>query len=101
MVGLSKSRIAAFEQCPRRLWLQVHRRDLAEWGEGAEALFVIGNEVGEAACALHPTGIMIEAEPDLAAALETTARLIAEDHPGPLFEATFMGASQNLVVNVR
>ncbi|GGD81153.1 hypothetical protein [Croceicoccus mobilis] len=90
MVGLSKSRIAAFEQCPRRLWLQVHRRDLAEWNEGSEALFAIGNEVGDAACALHPDGVMIEAEPDLAAALETTARLIAEDHPGPLFEATFM-----------
>jgi hypothetical protein len=90
MVGLSKSRIAAFEQCPRRLWLQVHRRELADWGEGTEALFAIGNEVGEVACALHPNGVMIESEPDLAAALETTARLIAEDHPGPLFEATFM-----------
>ena len=66
MAGLSKSRIAAFEQCPRRLWLQVHSRELAEQSEGAEALFAIGNEVGEVACALHPGGMMIEAEPDLA-----------------------------------
>ena len=28
--GLSKSRIAAFEQCPKRLWLQVHRPDLVD-----------------------------------------------------------------------
>ena len=26
--GLSKSKIAAFEQCPKRLWLSVHRPDL-------------------------------------------------------------------------
>ena len=27
--GLSKSRINAFEQCPKRLWLMVHRPELA------------------------------------------------------------------------
>lgn len=87
--GLSKSRIAAFEQCPRRLWLGVHRPDLAEQGEGAQARFDTGHKVGAVACSLHPGGVMIEAEPNLAAALERTAQLIAQDHPGPLFEATF------------
>jgi len=28
--GLSKSKITSFEQCPKRLWLQTHRADLAE-----------------------------------------------------------------------
>ena len=26
--GLSKSHIVAWKQCPKRLWLQIHRRDL-------------------------------------------------------------------------
>ena len=50
--GLSKSRIAAFEQCPRRLWLQTHRKDLAVVDEGAQARFQTGNLVGEVACSL-------------------------------------------------
>lgn len=87
--GLSKSRIAAFEQCPRRLWLGIHRPDLAEHDDGAQARFDTGHIVGEVACGLHPDGVMIAAEPDLAAALAETRRLIDEDHPGPLFEATF------------
>jgi len=87
--GLSKSRITAFEQCPRRLWLAVHRPDLGEQDEGAQARFDIGHKVGEMACAIHPDGVMIEAAPNLAAALEQTEQLIAENHPGPLFEATF------------
>ena len=28
--GLSKSRLQAFRQCPKRLWLAVHRPDLRE-----------------------------------------------------------------------
>jgi len=87
--GLSKSRITAFEQCPRRLWLSIHQPGLAEPDEGAEARFATGHEVGAVACALHPDGVMVEAEPDLAAALARTAELIAQDHPGPIFEATF------------
>ena len=87
--GLSKSRITSFEQCPKKLWLSVHRRDLAEHDAGAEARFASGNAVGDIACALHPSGVMVEAEPDLGAAVAETARLIAEGHPGPIFEATF------------
>ncbi len=87
--GLSKSRITSFEQCPKKLWLSVHRTELAQYDDGAEARFATGNEVGDVACALHPEGVMVEAEPDLTAAVATTARLIAENHPGPIFEATF------------
>lgn len=87
--GLSKSRITAFEQCPRRLWLSIHNPDVAEFDEGAEARFATGHEVGAVACALYPEGVMVEAEPNLAAALARTVELIANDHPGPIFEATF------------
>ena len=96
--GLSKSKITAFEQCPKRLWLQTHRPDLAEVDEGAELRFAAGNAVGEIACALHPGGVMVEAEPDLAAALAQTEALIARGHPGPIFEATFQ--HQGVLVRV-
>lgn len=88
-IGLSKSRLTAFEQCPKRLWLQVHRPDEAELDDGAELRFATGDQVGDAACAMYPHGVMIEAEPNLAAALDRTRELLAADHPGPLFEATF------------
>lgn len=87
--GLSKSKITSFEQCPKRLWLQTHRADLAELDAGAEARFAAGHEVGDAACALCPGGVMIEAEPDLAAALQRTQDLISASVQAPLFEATF------------
>jgi len=85
--GLSKSKITAFEQCPKRLWLATHRPALAEQGEGAEARFATGNDVGAIAYALHPGGFMVDA-PNLTAALATTASLITGGHPGPIFEAT-------------
>lgn len=90
--GLSKSRIAAFEQCPKRLWLQVHRPKLAETDTSKELRFAAGHAVGDAACSLVPNGIMIEAEPDLAAAAVRTAELLAMPQKVPLFEATFAHA---------
>ena len=87
--GLSKSKITSFEQCPKRLWLQTHRAELAELDAGAETRFAAGHEVGDAACSLCSGGIMIEAEPDLAAALQRTQELISASAHSPLFEATF------------
>ncbi|MBX9640097.1 MAG: hypothetical protein K2X97_10305, partial [Mycobacteriaceae bacterium] len=46
---LSKSKIAAFEHCPRRLWLQIHRRDLAKFDEATLVRFQCGHYVGELA----------------------------------------------------
>jgi hypothetical protein len=86
--GLSKSKITMFEQCPKRLWLSLHRRNLAVRDEGAEARFATGHEVGALACALLPDGVMVEAEPDLSAALATTRALLDAGHDKPIFEAT-------------
>ena len=85
--GLSKSKITAFEQCPRRLWLQTHRPDLACFDDGAEARFAAGNVVGEMARTLVSGGVLVD-DRDLGAALSTTRRLLGEA-PRPLFEATF------------
>ena len=86
--GLSKSRIAAFEQCPRRLWLQVHSPQVAAAGQdSALRKLAAGNEVGSVARALIPDGELVEADPDLQAALDHTAELIAAADR-PIFEAT-------------
>lgn len=86
--GLSKSRLTAFRQCPKRLWLYVHRHDLQQFSEKTEQRFQIGFQVGDIARNLHPGGILIEGE-NLVEALELTRQALA-DHPDqPVFEATF------------
>lgn len=87
--GLSKSRITAFELCTRRLWLQTHRPELADMPFLQQQRIDDGHAVGALACAQQPGGIMVEAEPDLAAAVIRTRELIDAGHPGPIFEATF------------
>ena len=49
MRPLSKSKIIAFRQCPKRLWLEVHRPDLREDSSAAQAAFQVGYQVGEIA----------------------------------------------------
>jgi hypothetical protein len=86
---LSKSKIAAFEHCPRRLWLQIHRRDAGRFDAETLARFQFGHDVGNRARFVVPNGVMIEAEPDIQAALDRTAELMALGPVSPIFEATF------------
>lgn len=88
--GLSKSRITLFEQCPKRLWLSVHRSELADERQAVTASFAVGHEVGALACALLPDGYMIEASDGLTLALKETTELLAGGWDKPLFEATFV-----------
>lgn len=87
--GLSKSRITLFEQCPRRLWLSVHRPHLADVTAAVRAGFADGHRVGDLACRLLPGGIMVDDASGLGAALDQTSRLLANGWNRPIFEATF------------
>ena len=87
--GLSKSRIVAWKQCPKRLWLQIHRRDLLEVSDEVERGFQIGYEVGEVAQSLFPEGLLIGDDDDLSAALAATQAALTAHPARPLFEATF------------
>ena len=49
MKGLSKSRYTAFCQCPKNLWLTVHKPNEATPDNALEARFEKGNEVGKLA----------------------------------------------------
>ena len=86
--GLSKSRLLAFRQCPKRLWLYTHRRDLEEVSEQAAFAFQQGYGVGNAAHSLYPDGIPIDVD-DLSRALADTRRVMAEHPDRPIFEAAF------------
>ena len=96
--GLSKSRITLFEQCPKRLWLSVHRPELADEAPATTASMSVGHEVGALACELLPGGYIIEASAGLSAAIAETTALLAAGWDKPLFEATF--AYEDVLVRV-
>ena len=84
---LSKSRLMAFRQCPKRLWLQSYRRDLAVVDPAAQARFDAGNRVGEIARELRPGGRLIGHVDDIGRALQETRELLAGAGDRLLFEA--------------
>ena len=49
MAGLSKSRLMSWRQCPKRLWLEKHRPELAQFSAATEAAFATGHEIGDIA----------------------------------------------------
>ena len=64
---LSKSRLLAYRQCPRRLWLEIHRRDLLEVTAAQQARFDAGHAVGEIARRLadpEGVGLLFDAQRD-------------------------------------
>jgi len=74
-------------QCPKRLWLETYRPDLAEAG-GAEAAFAAGHAVGDIAQRLHPGGELIEATSH-GEELELTQAALSRRPRRPVYEATF------------
>ncbi|MFH7325859.1 DUF2779 domain-containing protein [Desulfurivibrio sp. C05AmB] len=86
--GLSKSRIIIHRQCPRRLWLQVYRPELAVVEKAATEMMATGRRVGEVARTLFPNGLLMP-EGDLKQARWETDAALALRPRRPLFEATF------------
>jgi hypothetical protein len=52
MRNLSKSKIIAYRQCPKRLWLELHKAELRD-DSGSEMVFQIGNQVGDVARSIY------------------------------------------------
>lgn len=58
MRTFSKSKLMALRQCPKRLWLEVHRPDLREDSAATEASFQVGFQVGDIAHQIYdPDGL--------------------------------------------
>lgn len=51
--ALSKSKLMAFRQCPKRLWLEVHHPELRADSAATQASFATGHQVGEIAQRLY------------------------------------------------
>jgi hypothetical protein len=91
---LSKSKILSFRQCPKRLWLEVHRPELQEISDGTQASFTVGNRVGEVARRLfdpNGTGQRIDVKTEgYDTAFARTQQLLTSSQP--IFEAGFTAA---------
>ena len=89
MRNLSKSKIIAYRQCPKRLWLEIHKPELRD-DSASEMVFQIGNQVGEVARSIYDpqqTGVTIDIdELGHSAALALSADLLATGL-SPIFEA--------------
>lgn len=88
---LSKSKLLAFRQCAKRVWLEVHRPDLREDSAGTQARFDDGHRVGEIARQLYDPrrqGVLIDLDKDgFDTSFKRTQALLAS--PQPIFEAGF------------
>lgn len=90
MHNLSKSKLIAFRQCPKRLWLEIHHPELREDSAATQASFQAGNRVGEVARQIYDPagrGALINAQTEgYEAAFARSDRLLAEAK-APIFEA--------------
>lgn len=89
MRQLSKSKLIAFRQCPKRLWLELHKPELRD-DSGSQAAFNIGYQVGDIAQKVFdPDDAGINVDPnDIGwdeSATQTETSLQSGD--GPVFEA--------------
>ena len=91
MRTFSKSKLLALRQCPKRLWLEVHRPELREDSSATQASFQVGFQVGDVARRIYdPKGLgaLIDVESEgFSGAFERTAKLIQTQQT--IFEAGF------------
>lgn len=102
MSALSKSKLLAYVQCPRQLWLEVHRPELRAKLDNAEQLKAVGNRVGELARRLYDPeghGELIDVQADgFGLALARSRDLLAVDHP--IFEASFSAGGARFFADI-
>ncbi|MDO8263270.1 MAG: DUF2779 domain-containing protein [Gallionella sp.] len=91
MRTFSKSKLLALRQCPKRLWLEVHRPDLREDSAATEASFQVGFQVGDIAQRIYDPegqGVLIDVQSEgFSRAFERTTELLHTTQP--IFEAGF------------
>ncbi|HWK71856.1 MAG TPA: DUF2779 domain-containing protein [Burkholderiaceae bacterium] len=84
---LSKSRIMSGRQCAKRLWLETHRRELAEISSATQMAFDNGHMFGEVARSLIGEGALIEHIDNIGLAISETTSLLRLERL--LFEPAF------------
>jgi Domain of unknown function(DUF2779) len=88
---LSKSKIMAGLQCPKRLYLQVHQPKLAaSLDEKSQAAIEQGRAIGRLAQGMFPGGVLIESgDQVLSQTLARTEEALADGRAPAVFEGTF------------
>jgi hypothetical protein len=87
-VKLSKSKILEGLQCIKRLWLTIHRPELAEISEATEGRLQAGLAVHDVFRTLHPNGVYIDTEEGLSKAIRRTQQVL-KGGSEKILEATF------------
>jgi Domain of unknown function(DUF2779) len=92
MRNLSKSKLIAYRQCPKRLWLEINRPKLREDSAATQASFQTGYVVGDIALQIYDPdkkGVLLDAQRDgFEETFRRTEELLASDQP--IFEAGFV-----------
>ena len=88
---LSKSKLVAYRQCPKRLWLEVHRPALREDSARTQAVFKAGHQVGDIARRQydpHEKGTLLDPQVEgFDQVFAKTQELLEQGRP--IFEAGF------------
>ena len=102
MPHLTKSRFLSGRQCHRRLWLATHAPELASArSDATKHILRMGSEVGRAAHALFPGGVLIDSPAfEHAAAIERTRAAMNDPSIPAIFEAAFEFADVRIRVDV-
>lgn len=87
--GLSKSRVTYGLQCGKRLWLHVHRPELAVYPAETRRRFAAGHDLNDVARALRPGGVLVGWQDDLQRALRATREILARPGDVVVFEPAF------------
>ncbi len=102
MPPLSKSKLMAFLQCPKRLWLSVHRPELSQASESTQTRIQVGVAVGEVARRLYDpdgSGTVLDVHTEgYDAAIARTQALVQGDRP--IFEGGFRAAGAQAFADV-
>ena len=85
---LSKSRYLSGLQCPKRLYLEIHARELATpFDEGTQAILDAGTRVGELARDRYPGGVLVDVDYfKMEEGVARTAGLLADPAVSVLYE---------------
>ena len=102
MRTLSKSKVLAHRQCPKRLWLELQPDMKPEYSAQTEASFATGHRVGAVAQALYdprPERVVLNAQTDgYPVVSERTAELLRGK--APFFEALFSAGGARAFADV-
>lgn len=92
MDNLSKSKLLAWRQCPKRLWLEIHRKELLNFSAATKATQQTGRTVGDIARQVYDPageGHFLDLTEITFAELLAQSETLSKNGRQPIFEAGF------------